>query len=161
MNENIKDSLYGLAGIGFLILIIGAFVLLIMGGARLFEILYPILERVSSIVWGVVWLLVFLSVIPRFRNTTGNGIVLGTYITGAILWLLSFYITYSLWGFLGIFIGVMLMGFGVFATAILALIFDGQGIQALYFGFVLLQIYLFRMLGHWIITKYRPGNKLK
>lgn len=161
MNENIKDSLYGLAGIGFIILIIGAFVLLVTGGARLFEIIYPTLEIISGVVWGVMLLLVFLSVVPRFRDITGNGIVIGTYIVGAILWLLSFYTTYILWGFLGIFIGVMLMGFGVFLTAILALIFDGQGQAAFYFIFILVQIYLFRMLGHWILTKYRPGNKLK
>ncbi len=125
MKERIKNFLYGLGGIGFIILIIGGFILLISGGAKLFEILYPILEKISTFVWGIVWLLLFLSIAPRLRKFTGNGIVIGTYIGGAILWLLSFYITYSLWGFLGIFIGVLFMGLGVFFTAILALIFDG------------------------------------
>jgi len=156
MNEKLKDSLYGLGGIGLFILIIAGFGLLIFGGAKLFEVFYPILERIDTFVWGIVWLLIFLSMVPRFRNFTGNGIVIGTYIGGAIFWLLCFYVTYSLWGFFGIFLGVIFMGVGVFFTAVLALIFDGQFSSALYFGFILVQIYLFRLLGAWIITKYRP-----
>lgn len=161
MGNKFKDFLYGLGGVGIIILIVGAFVLLIIGGAKLFEILYPILEKISTFVWGVVWLLIILSVIPRLRNFTGNGIVLGTYLGGAIFWLLCFYVTYSLWGFLGIFIGVLFMGLGVFFTAVLALIFDGQLMGALGFAFILIQIYLFRYLGAWIITKYKPSNKLR
>ena len=107
MKKKIKDFLYGVGGIGFLVLIIAGFSLLIIGGAKLFELIYPILERISSFTWGIVWLLVILSIVPRFRNFTGNGIVFGTYIGGAIFWLLCFYVTYSLWGLLGIFIGVL------------------------------------------------------
>lgn len=161
MNNRVKDSLYSLGGFGLLILIVVAFGLLIAGGAKLFETLYPVLERISTFVWGVVWLLVLLSVVPKFRNFTGSGIIIGTYVGGAILWLLSFYITYSLWGFLGILIGVLFMGLGVFFTAILSLLFDGQFTGALGFIFVLVQIYLVRMLGFWILTKYRSREALK
>ncbi len=161
MKEKIKDFLYGLVGIGFFVLIIVGFALLIIGGAKLFEFLYPTLERISSITWGIVWLLVFLSIVPRFRNFTGSGIILGTYIGGAIFWLLCFYVTYSLWGFLGIFVGVLFFGLGVIFTAILALIFDGQFMGALTFIFISLQILLFGYLGFWITTKYRPKPELK
>ena len=84
MKEKIKNFFYGLGGIGLIILIIVGFALLIIGGAKLFELLYPILEMVSSITWSIVWLLLLLSIVPRFRNFTGHGIVLGTYIGGAI-----------------------------------------------------------------------------
>ncbi len=161
MGNKFKDFLYGLGGIGFMILIIGGFALLIMGGAKLFETLYPALEKISTVVWGIVWLLIFLSIAPRLRNFTGNWIITGTYIGGAIFWLLCFYITYSLWGFLGILIGVLMFGLGVFFTALLALIFSGQFMGALGVAFVLIQIYLFRYLGAWIITKYRPRQELK
>lgn len=160
MGEKIKNSLYGLLGIGILILIIIAFVLLIIGGAKLFEMLYPFLEKVSYFTWGVVWLLIFLSLIPGLRNFTGNGIVIGTFIGGAIFWLLCFYITYSLWGLLGIFIGVLFFGLGVFLTAVLALLFSGQFGAAFYFIFVLVQIYLFKLLGVWIISKYKPKGQI-
>lgn len=156
MLEKIKDLGYSVLGIGFFILIIVAFALLIIGGAKLFEILNPILEWISSVTWGIVWLLLLLSIIPRFRNFTGTGIILGTYIGGTIFWLLSFYITFSLWGFLGIFVGVLFFGLGVYVTAILALLFDGQFTGALGFMFVLAQIFIFRFLGFWIISKYKP-----
>ena len=129
---------------------------MVIGGAKLFEVIYPLLENISGLTWVIVWLLIFLSIIPAFRNFTGNGIVMGTYIGGAIFWLLCFYITYSLWGFLGILIGVLFMGFGVFFTAVLALLFSGQFGAGLYFVFILVQIYLVRLLGAWIISKYKP-----
>ncbi|MCD6528384.1 hypothetical protein J7K44_01975 [bacterium] len=160
MKEKIKDFLYGLGGIGFIVLLIVGFSLLIIGGAKLFEWIYPILEKISIFTWGVVWLLVILSVVPRFRKFTGNGIVLGTYIGGAIFWLLCFYVTYSLWGLLGIFIGVLFFGLGVFVTAILALLFSGQFLQALFFVLNLATIYLLRALGMWIVTKYKPKKEL-
>ncbi|MFA5169129.1 MAG: hypothetical protein WC420_00065 [Candidatus Paceibacterota bacterium] len=155
MINNIKNSLYNFLGIGIFVLVIVAFSLLIIGGAKLFEVLYPFLEGTSSFIWGIVWLLIFLSIVPKFRNFTGNGIVIGTYLGGAIFWLLCFYITYSLWGLLGIFVGVLFMGLGVFFTAILALLFSGQFSPAFYFIFVLVQIYLVRLLGFWIISKYK------
>lgn len=160
MLEKIKELGYGTLGIGLFGLFIVAIALLAIGGVKLFEILYPLLESVSSITWSIVWLLLLLSIVPRFRDLTGSGIVLGTYIGGTIFWLLCFYITYQLWGFLGIFVGVISFGLGVFFTAVLALLFDGQFMAALWFIFVLAQIFLFRHLGYWIIGKYREKTDI-
>lgn len=157
MKEKIKDFLYG---VGLRILIVVALSLLIIGGAKLFEWIYPILERISWFTWGVVWLLVILSIVPRFRKFTGNGIIFGTYIGGAIFWFISFYVTYSLWGILGIIIGVLSFRLGVCFTAFLALLFSGQFLQAFSFIFTLLQIFFLRWLGFWIITKYKPKKGL-
>lgn len=160
MIEKIKNIGYGALGIGFMVLLFVAIALLIIGGVRLFEVLYPILEKVSSFTWGIVWLLLLLSLVPRFRNFTGAGMVIGTYIGGAIFWLLSFYVTYQLWGFIGIFVGVLFFGLGVFFTAVLALLFDGQFMGALGFIFVLAQIFFFRFLGYWIISKYKGATEV-
>jgi len=160
MIGRIKNIGHGVLGFGFIALMFLAFVLLIIGGVKLFEILYPILEGISNVTWGIVWLLLLFSIVPRFRNFTGNGIVLGTYIGGAIFWLLCFYVTYQLWGFLGIFAGVLFFGLGVFFTAILALIFDGQFMGALGFVFIVAQIFIFRFLGFWIISKYKEVSEV-
>ena len=160
MIEKLKDIGYSVLGIGFFILFIVAIALLIIGGAKLFETLYPILEGISTVTWGVAWLLLLLSIVPRFRNFTGSGMVLGTYIGGAIFWLLCFYVTYQLWGFLGIFVGVLFFGLGVFFTALLALLFDGQFMGALGFAFVLAQIFFFRFLSYWIISKYKGAEEV-
>ncbi len=153
-----KSFFSSLAGIGLSILIIIAFGLLIAGGAHLFEIIYPFLERVNYIVWGIVWILIILSIAPKLRRFTGSGIVALTYVGGAIFWLLSFYTTYSLWGLLGIIIGVLFLGFGVFFTAILALLFDGQFLGAFYFALSLFFIYLFRWIGYKINSKYHSSK---
>ncbi len=134
-------------------------IFIIVGGIKLFETIYPVLEKLDQFVWAIVWLLIFLSVIPRLRLYTGNGIVFGTYIGGAIFWFVCLYVTYSLWGLIGVFIGVLFLGLGVFFTAVLALIFSGQTSTALYFGFILIQIYLFRLLGSWIASKYKPKTQ--
>jgi len=160
MQETIKNSFYGILAIGFFVLTIIGFILLIVGGAKLFEVLYPFLEWISSFTWGVVWLLLLFSIVPRFRNFTGTGIMIGTYIGGAIFWLLCFYITYSLWGVFGIFVGVLFMGIGVFFTAVLALLFSGQFGAGFYFIFILVQIYLFRLLGAWITTRYKSKKPI-
>ncbi len=160
MIEKLKDIGYSVLGIGFFILFIIAIALLIIGGVKLFETLYPILEGISTVIWGIVWLLLLLSIVPRFRNFTGSGIILGTYVGGAIFWLLCFYVTYQLWGFIGIFVGVLFFGLGVFFTALLALIFDGQFMGALGFAFVLAQIFFFRFLGYWIISKYKGAEEV-
>jgi hypothetical protein len=159
MKEKIKNFLYGIGGVGFILLIVGALSLLIIGGAKLFELLSPILEKISFFVWSIVWLFVILSLVPRLRKFTGNGILLGTYIGGAIYWFLCFYITYSLWGVLGILIGVLFLGLGVYFTAILALLFSSQFVQALIIALGVAQIFFLRWLGYWIITKYKPPSK--
>lgn len=155
MIEKLKNIGYSVLGIGFFILFIIAITLLIIGGVKLFETLYTILEGIGTVTWGIVWVLLLLSIVPRFRNFTGSGIILGTYVGGAIFWLLCFYVTFQLWGLLGIFVGVLFFGLGVFFTALLALLFDGQFMGALGFAFVLAQIFFFRFLGYWIISKYK------
>lgn len=157
--EKIKELGGCFLGFGVFALIIIGFVLLVVGGAKLFEVIYPVLENISSFIWGIVWLLVVISLVPRLRNFTGTGIILGTYIGGAIFWLLCFYVTYMLWGFLGIFIGIIMFGLGVVVTAFLALLFDGQIMGAFYFLFIAIQILLLRYLGFWIIGKYKPQVK--
>lgn len=158
MQDKNKNFLSGLSGVGIGILVIVGFVLLIIGGAKLFEALYPFLQRLSFIVWNIVGLLLILSIVPSFRKFTGNGIILGTYVGGIIFWFLCFYITYSLWGLLGVFIGVIFLGLGIVPTAILALLFSGQFAQA--FGFILnaFLILLFRYLGFIILSKYKPSQ---
>lgn len=164
MINKIKNFLSGIGWIGlwigFVIVAGMIFALLIIGGAKLFELTYPILEKISIFTWSIVWLLVILSIVPRFRKFTGTGIVLGTYIGGIILWFLGFYITYSLWGVLGILIGVLFLGLGVYFTAILALLFNKQFSQALFFIFSLLLIFLVRRLGFWILTKYKTKENV-
>lgn len=158
MKDQARNFGNTLLGCMLVILSVTAFIMLIIGGAALFETLYPILEKISSFTWAIIWLLLPISLIPQLRNFTGGGIVLGTYIVGAILWLFCFFVTFQLWGVLGIIIGVLFLGLGVFFTALLALLFDGQFMSALTLGLVLIQIFIFRFLGFWIMSKYKTST---
>lgn len=91
----------------------------------------------------------------EIRTYTGTGITLATFIWGAIFWLFSLFITYQLWGLLGVIAGIMFFGLGVFATAFLALIFDGQASGAFLILLNLIVIYGIRMLGNWIASKQK------
>ena len=158
MQEKIKKIFYGTGIIGWIVLSITASLLLIIGGVKLFESIYPILEKINNFTWAIVWLLVFLSIIPRFRNFTGSGIIIGTYIGGAIYWFICFYITYSLCGLLGALIGVFSL-VGVYFTAILALLSEAQFLQALFVILTVIQIFFLRWLGYWITTKYKAPTR--
>jgi len=138
----------GFARLGYLILTVLGFALIIIeiiGHVRLFETFYPYLKTILKGLHNIVFLLIVLSIVPRLRTFTGTAIIiLGVYASVAILWLLCIYTTYSLWGFLGVIIGLIVFGFlkfplyffrripflGVFPTAIIALLFDGQFDQA-------------------------------
>lgn len=59
---------------------------------------------------------------PRFA---GSGLLIASYIFGATLWVWSLLVTYTLWGGLGLFIGLMMAGVGVVPMAALATLFNG------------------------------------
>ncbi len=154
MKDSIKNIGYGAAGIGIFVLMMFAFVLLIVGGVKAFEYLNPILETVGTWTWAIMLLLLFLSIVPSYRDMTGSGIILGTSVVGAIVWFTCFYITYAFWGFFGIIVGVLLLGLGFFATGVLALLFAGEGFASLALFATIVIIFFVRMLGNWIISKH-------
>jgi len=73
-----------------------------------------------------VLLLIPLSIFKRFRGFTGVAIFISSYIFGLVTWLLSFTITYILWGSWAAVLGVLLFGGTVVPFAILATIFNGR-----------------------------------
>lgn len=73
-----------------------------------------------------VLLLIPLSIFKRFRGFTGIAIFISSYIFGLVTWLLSFTITYILWGSWPAALGVLLFGGTVVPFAILATIFSGR-----------------------------------
>ncbi|MDQ3089792.1 MAG: hypothetical protein M3Q24_01390 [bacterium] len=154
MLEKIKNLWGILLGITVFVLMISIAIGFLEGGVWAFEAFYKYIEKINGFVFYFIIFLILLSVIPKIRIYTGAGIVYGTYLWGALFWLTSLYVTYTFWGFWGILIGIFLMGVGIFATAILALLFNGEGGTALIMLVSLIIIYAIRILGGWIITKY-------
>jgi hypothetical protein len=73
-----------------------------------------------------VLVLIPLSIFRRLRGFTGVAIFISSYIFGLVTWLLSFTVTYILWGSWAAFLGVLLFGGTVVPFAILATVFNGK-----------------------------------
>ena len=117
---NIRDSLLRY----YCSLLIGLF---IHGGAWLSAKIYPFLTVIFGITFGIaLFILTPISIFKRARRIAGNGIVISSFIFGLTLWVWSFLLTYTLWGGVGIFIGLFLFGVGVVPIAMLATLFKGM-----------------------------------
>jgi hypothetical protein len=149
--EKIKSvGWFGLA-VGFVVLII----FLLKGGVNFIGNHQDLISTISGIIIGIIVLMILVSMIPRARMFTGTAIVFLTYAWGLLFWLTCLAITFGLWGFVGTFIGVAMFGLGIFATAILAVLFTGQWAAALTLLVTIIIMYGVRALGHWIISKHR------
>ena len=155
MVEKLKGLGWWVVGFSFLVLTFLVVAFFLDGISWLMENYYDLIGIINGWVFGLIIVLIVLSIFPKIRTYTGSGITLATLIWGAIFWLFSLFITYQLWGLLGVIIGIMFFGLGVFATAFLALIFDGQTSVAFFMLLNLIIIYGIRMLGVWIISKQK------
>lgn len=161
MPESIKNGFYSVLGMGFWLLMVGVFAAGVIGVAWFRETFSNLFKIVNDITFGVFVLLVIVSVIPRAREFTGNWIVVCSYVFGVLLWLICLVVTYELWGFFGIFLGVIMLGFGIFVTAFIALLMHGEFLLAASILLSLCLIYGARVLGYWIISKYRTREPLR
>lgn len=155
MREKIKNVGWGIIGFSVLVLIFLVATFILDGVSNVIENYNALISTVNNWVTGFVVILLILSVFPKLREYTGAGIVISTFIWGATLWFFSLFVTYQLWGILGVIVGIVFLGIGVFATAFLALIFDGQASGAFLILLSLVMIYAVRMLGVWITSKAR------
>lgn len=158
MIEKLKNIGWTGAGLLFAVLAILLIVFLVRGGVGFIENHQDLIDSINQIIIGVILLLLVLSVIPRLRMFTGLGIVYATSVWIFLLWLNCLGITYELWGLVGMFVGVIMFGLGIFATAPLALLFDGQWSVALTLLLTLAIMYGVRMLGNWIASKHKDTN---
>ncbi|MDO8604588.1 MAG: hypothetical protein Q7K40_04330 [bacterium] len=154
MIEKIKNIGWTGAGLLFILLVFILIGFLVVGGVGFIENHQNLIESVNNVTAGIFVLLLLFSVIPKLRIFTGTGIVFLTYIWIFLLWLTCLVITYEFWGLIGIFIGVIMFGVGLFITAPLALLFSGQGFGALLLLLSIGLTYLIRNLGIWIVSKY-------
>jgi len=155
MIEKIKNIGWTGVGILFFILFIFIVTFLVRGGVSFIESHQDLISSINGVIIGLIFILLIFSIIPKLRIFTGTSIVYLTLVWIFLLWLNSLAITYELWGFVGIFVGAIMLGIGIFATAILALFFNGQGIAALILLVTLVIMYSVRALGLWIANKHK------
>jgi hypothetical protein len=149
--KTISGFLLGILGLIAIAVIAG---LLILGGAWLSDKIYPWLIVAFAIALAViVFVLLPLAIFRRTRGFSGIGIFIASYVFGATLWVWSLLITYTLWGGLAVFIGLIMAGIGIVPLAIFATLF--KGMWSILGQIVLLLIFTLgaRFFGIFLISK--------
>ncbi|WP_337661104.1 hypothetical protein [Erythrobacter sp. Alg231-14] len=152
--NSVKDFGGVIAGFAIMFFFATLGIALLYGAA---ELSVWALEWASSL-FGIAFLtclLVFLplSIIPRTRGFSGNGLYLTSYLFGAILWVLSMAFVYLEWGLFPVILGLILGGVGVVPIAMIATIVEGQwAILGNLVVLIGLTIGL-RIFGYWLIEK--------
>lgn len=57
--------------------------------------------------------LVPMAFVPRLRSTAGSGLFLLSFLFGATTWLLGAGLTFAVWGWVGLILGLLFLGLGV------------------------------------------------
>lgn len=143
--------------IAWIAIVIGVFLiswLFLYGSVWVSDKIYPWLVTGSGLALGVViFLLLPLAFIRKTRAVSGIGIIVVSYIFGLTLWVFGLLLTYDLWGFIAVFIGLFMFGVGVIPMAMLATLF--KGMWSTFGELVLLTVLTFgtRFAGAWIVSK--------
>jgi len=120
----------------------------------IYDNLYPWLLATSAAAFissGFIFLP--LSVFKKLRAFCGLYIFRSSYVVGVALWAWCLLLTYFIWGWIAVVIGLLLVGIGIFPMALLATGFTGEwGIfwQIVIFAAV---VYGMRFLGAFILSK--------
>src|SRR3989338_1801626 len=127
MKEKLKNFGYYILGIGGFLLLLFISIAMIKGAVWIGEHALQWLINFSWIVFAVnLFVLLPLGLFKKTGIVGGMGMYISSYVFGLTLWFLGLLLTYFTWGFLGVFIGLMLGGVGVIPVAMLAVLLDGE-----------------------------------
>lgn len=119
-----------LKGAGSFVLVIAVstvllllFVLSFGGAIRIYtDYLSPILQYLDGLAFVFSFLFLFLCIFRKCRIFAGTALVYCSYAIGIDLWFQSLVNTNASFGFGGVFIGIVLLGVGIYFTGLLALL---------------------------------------
>lgn len=91
-----------------------------------------------------------LSIFRTTRPLTGFGLVVFSWLLGAVMWLWAVAITFSSFGWIGLFIGLMILGLGVVPLGLLGIFLEeGAAATVPLWGMAVLT-YGLRFTGFWL-----------
>jgi len=146
-------------GAGFLIFFLLVSVWMIQGAVWAGEHIIQWLINLAWITLGInLFILLPLSFFRKTGMFGGIGMFFSSYVFGLTLWFLGLLITYFTWGFLGVFIGLVLGGIGVIPLAMLAMLLEGE--LFVLFVLILLSVLTFglKILGIYMASKAEEKN---
>ena len=141
-------------GIAVILLLGMVCLLFLKGGLWLSKTLYPVMYDLSIIAFAVSFLVLLpFSLFKKTRHISINGLIIASFVFGAFTWMCSFIVSYDLWGYTGLFIGIFIGGIGVVPIALLASLFNGQWFTLIHIALLLIITLGFRMLSLLIASK--------
>lgn len=162
MKEKFKDIGSFVLGIGGFILILFLGILMIKGTVWVGEYALQWLINFSWIVFAVnLFILLPLALFKKTGVVGGIGMLISSYVFGLTLWFLGLLLTYFTWGFLGVFIGLILGGVGVIPVAMLASIVNGDFLTLLVLVILTALTFGTRMLGIYLAAKAEKDEDVK
>lgn len=127
MWDKLKGGMSLLLGLGIMIGLLFLVVLFIEGGARLGVIVYPWLATAAGLALAIaLFVLLPLSLLRSTRDFSAAGLLIASYVIGLALWVWALIVTYGIWGFWAVLIGLFIMGVGILPVAMLATLFNGM-----------------------------------
>ena len=116
-----------------------------------------LLQPLIAIGWFLlaieILILIPLSIFRWFRSFTGSTIFIFSFVFGLITWLVSFVLTYYLWGAWAVIAGILFLGGAVVPFALLATLFKGMWLPFFTVLILLLVTFGSRILGIFIEEK--------
>jgi hypothetical protein len=94
-----------------------------------------------------------LALIPPTRVASAIGLMIASYVFGAIMWVWGFAFTYVAWGWIAVIIGLVIMGIGVVPVAMLAALLHADWGDLIAFGLLAVLTYGCRALSLWLAQK--------
>jgi len=102
-------------------------VLFIKGGIWFSHTILPFMKRLAELTTVVVFLVLLpCAIFKRLRGFASIGLLIGSFVYGATLWLLAFLVTYELWGWVALLVGMCFLGLGVVPIAMIAAVSKGE-----------------------------------
>lgn len=154
ITARLKDMGSVIAGFAVLIGIMAIGIGLLTGAA---EFSLWILEWTFPVFWIAllisIVLLAPLSLIPPARGFSAIGFMLAAIAFSTILWLWGMAYTYSVWGMLGVIVGLVLLGIGVVPVAMVAALIHGDWSTLGMFVVTGIVSIGFRALSGWLAEK--------
>jgi hypothetical protein len=154
VGETLKNVGIALGGLLVMAALFGLAMILIVGATA---VSVWVMEWVPVVFWSSLLIVSFilgpLSLIPPARFIAAIGLVIASFVFGAMMWCSGVAFTYEVWGTMGVIIGVAFAGVGIVPVAMLAELLHGEWEVLL--GFVVLIVLTFglRLLGFWLAKK--------
>lgn len=148
MKEHLEKVGCIFIGVATVIAVIFIISLIIKGGVWIAAASLPVFIYISFILF-ILNLIVFfpLTFIKKTRKFGGSSMFLSSYIIGITVWLWCLVLTFKLCGWLGVIIGVILLGIGVVPIGILSALFTAHFSTFFLIIFFIIIAWLIRMFG--------------